>query len=167
MDSKYNGSLWYTSVPPDNMTKNLVINLHSGFYDWHSKNPNIHVEFPNALQRDSKSCPVPAAPKPDIVSEPLPKPQENPLNPRGKQLLHEKIAEIEDRIMYSGMVNSPEELDLEDSFIDDSLHEEEKKAEVSASPGSHDSSSVTLAVTTNFRNLNLNLTSRQAKRNFM
>jgi len=139
IENKFNGIMWLASIPAEQLTKNYSLNLHSVFRDWHEKHQDIVIDLPPILQKEHKFRAISANPqkefekaesvkKPENIPAPetqkkdtdKPKKEEKTaFNIKGRYLFQEKIAEIENRIMYSGMVNNPNDLDLEDSFIDD------------------------------------------------
>jgi hypothetical protein len=106
-------------IPEANMEKNKVLNLNKAFAKWQEENPNDVIPVPASLK---KRLNKPRSDNPSTSNQPNSGSIHNPLNPKGREFLQRKIAEIEDRIIYSGMVNEEAELDLEDSFIDNSSY---------------------------------------------
>jgi len=117
MQIKCSNLVWSVLVPEASMEKNKVLNINKTFAKWQEENSKEVIPVPPSLEKKQNR---PQSDNPSTSNLPNSDSTHNPLNPKGREFLQRKIAEIEDRIIYSGMIHEEGDLDLEDSFIDNS-----------------------------------------------
>lgn len=112
MEFNHSNVAWCVKIAESEVRKSSSININKAFANWQAENPEAQVAVPPVLKKgQGQSESTSAAPNGNAESK---------LNPKGKEFFQKRIAEIEDRILYSGMVDNEVDLDLEDSFIDHS-----------------------------------------------
>ena len=132
LDINYCSDLWCITISKEELAKNNVLNINKIFNKWTDENPDHKIQIPSIYnkgkdheKKNNENLQPPEEKKDLAVNDKSKERKVNTLNPKGTEFLQSKIAELEDRLIYSGMVNTINELDLSDSFIDNSLSDGE------------------------------------------
>eukprot|EP00826_Nyctotherus_ovalis_P035024 TRINITY_DN2966_c0_g2_i6.p1 TRINITY_DN2966_c0_g2~~TRINITY_DN2966_c0_g2_i6.p1 ORF type:complete len:155 (-),score=32.72 TRINITY_DN2966_c0_g2_i6:40-504(-) len=114
MEFNHSSVVWCVELSETELKKSNSININKVFANWQAENPETQIAVPPALKKGQGQV------QSDSTSVVPNGNSDSRLNPKGKEFFQKRVAEIEDRILYSGMVDNEGELDLEDSFIDNS-----------------------------------------------
>ncbi len=116
--------VFFLSVPAAQLdSKSIILDLHESLEQFQKSHSDLKIAFHESLKKapaaavelsskgaETGSGATAAAEK---------KKEDEELIPKGRERYRDKVAELEQRVIAAGVVGDTSELDLEDSFIDD------------------------------------------------
>lgn len=115
MEARFLSGTFFIEVSQESLANHKVIDLHSECVSWKSKNNNAEINLPDENSQPEKS----ALPSTNSTNTSNKTNTHADLPSRGRSLFKGKVAEIEARLIQSGMVGNADDMDLDDSFVDD------------------------------------------------